>query len=574
MAGAVRRRPRKAVLGLLVGLFLALCAWGVVDLLRIGLDVRAARAAVRGVGPSALTGPGGIGPSTALADQRLRHADAVARGSLPLRLAGVVPVVRDQVLTLRDVTGRGRQLGGIAARTGTDLQRQLDIGTGGSANRLALVEVLAASSARAASETEALPALPERRLAAVPMRLVRREVAEEQEEARVKLQDAAVQAEALRGLLRGPRRILVLAANNAEMLSGGGLVGQVAIADVQDGAVKLGGFLQSSDIVLVKKGPVPLTPVQDALWAPMGFGYDLRGITAASDFTQVGPVAAAMAEKIGMGKVDGVVMLDVIGLQRLIDVTGPIQVDDITIDGQNAADQLLYRNYLRFDAGGGPIREARAELQGKVGQTVFKALEERPTDLGKLFNAMKYNAASRHLMGWSADSNEQLLWERAGASGKLDTEGLQVSLVNRSANKLDYHLKPAVVVKSRRAPGGERRVRLEITTSNLPRNPTSRAVEGTVPRQHFNDLVAYLPQNASDIQTEGPQFTRSGDEGGMRVVVKPLFLDLGETQTVVIEFTIPKEQPIRLVPSARAFPIPYTVGNKTVSDEGPVPLPL
>jgi len=252
---------------------------------------------------------------------------------------------------------------------------------------------------------------------------------------------------------------------------------------------------------------------------------------------------------------------------------------DITIDGQNAADQLLYQNYLRFAAGGGEIREQRAELQGKVGQTVFKALEERPTDLGRLFNALRYNVASRHLMGWSADPDEQLLWERANAAGKLDTEGLQISLVNRSANKLDYHLRPAVVVRTRRAPGDERRVRLEITTSNLPRTPTSPAVEGRVPRQHYNDLVAYLPQNASDVTTEGPQFTRSGDEGGMRVVVKPLYLDLGETQTVVIEFTIPKDQPIRLVPSARAFPIPYTVrdttgDDKTVSDEGPAPLPL
>jgi len=536
--------------------------------------MRRARSSVLSIEPGSLTGPRGVGHLTTGADRRLRNADRIARGSPPFRLASVLPVAGDQVATIRDVTGRGRQLGGIAARLGVDLQRQIDVGTGGSANRLALVEVLARSTERSARESQALAPLPRRRFRFPHLELVRRQVDEEQDDATVRLGDAAVQADALRGLLRGPRRILVLASNNAEMLSGGGLVGSIAVAEVQDGAVELGPFLQSSELVLVKQGPVLLTATQNDLWSTMGFGYDYRGITAPSDFQQVGPVAAAMAERIGLGKVDGVVMLDVVGLQQLVNVTGPVQVDDLTIDGQNAADQLLYRNYLRFAASGGPVRNQRAELQGRVGQAMFKALEERPADLGRLFATLQYLVDARHLMGWSADPTEQLLWERAGAAGKLDTEGLQVSLVNRSANKLDYHLKPVVFVKSRRAPGGERRVRLEIAVANLPRDPTSQAVEGLVPGQHYNDLVAYLPQNAADVMTDGQPFSRSGEEGGMRVVVAPLYLDLGATVTVAIEFTIPKEQPVRLIPSARANPIPYLVGDKTVTDELPIDLPL
>ncbi len=511
---------------------------------------------------------------TSGANRRLRHADGIAHTSPPFRIASALPGGRDQVGTLRDATGRARDLGVIAARIGADLQRQVDAGTGGSANRLALVEVLARSAEQAANDTRALEPLPRRQLALPTLRLARSIVAEEQDAATVRLNDASVQADALRALLRGPRRILVLAANNAEMLSGGGLVGSIAVAEVQDGAVRLGPFSQSSDLVLVKTGPAPLTPVQEALWATMGFGFDFRGVTAASDFQQVGPVAAAMAERAGLGKVDGVVMLDVLGLQQLVGVTGPLQVDDVAINVQNTADQLLYRNYLRFADQAGAVRAQRAELQGRLGQAVFQALDERPADLGRLFGALRYIVAGRHLMGWSADPNEELLWERAGAAGKLDTEGLQVSLVNRSANKLDYHLKPRVVVSSRKAPGGERRVRLEITTANLPRSPTSAAVEGNGAKRHFNDLVAYLPQNAADIQTDGKAFTRSGEEGGMRVVVTPLSLDLGATVTVGIEFTIPKDQPIHLIPSARAAPIPYTAGGTTVTDELPVDLPL
>jgi len=557
-----------------VGLLLGLCVWGAIDLARIGLEVHAARASVLGLQPGALSGAHGVGYVTGRADGRLRHADAIARNSPPFRLAGLLPFVGDQVATVRDATGRGRELGDLAAGIGTDLQRQVDIGTGGSANRLGLVEVLARSTDRGAMQAAALPPLPRRRFALPLLRLARRVVAREQDSATVRLRDASLQADALRGLLRGPRRILVLASNNAEMLSGGGLVGSIAVAEVHDGAVKLGPFSQSSDLILVKTGPVPLTPTQNALWSTMGFGYDYRGVTAPSDFRQVGPVAAAMAEKIGLGKVDGVVMLDVLGLQQLVGVTGPVQIDDISIDARNTADQLLYRNYLRFADQAGAVRAQRAELQGRVGQEVFKALEERPADLGRLYGTLRYTVKGRHLMGWSADPAEQLLWERAGAAGQLDTEGLQVSLVNRSANKLDYHLKPRVVVRSRGAPGGERRVRLEITTANLPRSPTSPAVEGRTPSQHYNDLVAYLPQNASDITTDAKPFSRSGEEGGMRVVVTPLYLDLGATVTVAIEFTIPKDQPIHVLPSARAAPIPYTVGDRTVTDDLPVDLPL
>jgi len=525
--------------------------------------------------PASIAGPQGAGFMTARADQRLRHADHLARTSLPLRLTAAIPVAGDQVGTIRDATRRGRELGGIAARTGADLQHQVDLGTAGSANRLALVEVMASSLDRAAKESRSLPPVPSRRFAVPPLRWARGLVAEKQTDATVRLADAARQAEALRGLLRGPRRILVLGANNAEMLSGGGLVGSVAIAEVQDGAVRLGPFSQSSDLVLFKPGPVPLTPNQLELWQTMGFGFDFRGVTAAADFQQVGATAAAMAERIGLGKVDGVVMVDVLGLQQLVGVTGPVQVDDLTIDFQNVADQLLYRNYLRFAQSGGAVRAERAELQGRVGQAVFQALDGRPADLGRLFAALKFMVNARHLMGWSADSEEELLWQRSGAAGALDTEGLQISLVNRSGNKLDYHLKPTVAVSSRRAPGGERRVHLEVTTANLPRSPTSPAVEGTVPSQHYNDLVAYLPQNASDITTDGTQFSRSGVEGGMRVVVKPLYLDLGATVTVTIEFVIPSDQPLRLVPSARATPIPYTVkGKATVTDVVPVELAL
>ena len=192
-----------------------------------------------------------------------------------------------------------------------------------------------------------------------------------------------------------------------------------------------------------------------------------------------------------------------------------------------------------------------------------------------LFEALQFMVEGRHLMGWSADPEEQLLWQRTGAAGELDSEGVQISLVNRSGNKLDYHLKPAVYVSSRGAPGGERRVRLAIVIANLPRSPTTPAVEGLYPEQHYNDLVAYLPQNAADITTDGTPFTRSGDEGGMRVVVKPLYLDLGATAYVVIEFIIPMDQPLRVIPSARATPISYTVlGKKTIFDIKRAELPF
>ena len=50
--------------------------------------------------------------------------------------------------------------------------------------------------------------------------------------------------------------------------------------------------------------------------------------------------------------------------------------------------------------------------------------------------------------------------------------------------------------------------------------------------------------------------------------------EFGATVTVGIEFTIPKDQPIHILPSARAKPIPYTVSGKTVTDDLPTELPL
>jgi len=96
-----------------------------------------------------------------------------------------------------------------------------------------------------------------------------------------------------------------------------------------------------------------------------------------------------------------------------------------------------------------------------------------------------------------------------------------------------------------------------------------------VPTQQYSDLVTYLPQNASDITTDGLPFSRSGQEGGMRVVVKPLYLDLGATVTVVTEFTIPSDQPVRVIPSARSTAIPYLLkGHEPIFDDRVFELPL
>ena len=123
---------------------------------------------------------------------------------------------------------------------------------------------------------------------------------------------------------------------------------------------------------------------------------------------------------------------------------------------------------------------------------------------------------------------------------------------------------------------------MAITFTNPPRERTSPQVEGTAysrthgmaDGEHRVLLLAYLPKNATDVGSADPPFSVAGTDGPMKVVGFRYGVKVGETRTVRITFSVPKNQPFLIIPSGRAHPVPYSANGRTVTDDKPAALAL
>jgi hypothetical protein len=233
----------------------------------------------------------------------------------------------------------------------------------------------------------------------------------------------------------------------------------------------------------------------------------------------------------------------------------------------------MFENYLQFKTD--DERDDRLALQSKLGVAAFEAVTTRHIPLPDLAKALLDAAKGRHVLAWSADERAQSLWQLAGVDGSLDPVGLMVNVRNASANKLDFFIRPKVDAKVHELQGGARRVTLSITVENPKRDVTSPAVEGeayardnNLPVGSHRVLVnAYLPLAAYDVSSKEKKLEVQGKDGPMRVAGFRHLLELGEKKVFTIEFSIPQEVfDMHLLPSARAFPVPFAWQGKLRDD--------
>jgi hypothetical protein len=272
-------------------------------------------------------------------------------------------------------------------------------------------------------------------------------------------------------------------------------------------------------------------------------------------------------------QVDGVIELDVIALQSILGVTGPVEVDGQTVEQAQVRTLVMFQNYLQFKTD--DERNDRLALQSKLGVAAFEAVTSRHVPLPDLANALLDAAKGRHVLAWSADERAQSLWRLARVDGALDPVGLMVNVRNSSANKLDFFIRPKAEAKVRALKDGAHRISLSITVTNPTREVTSPAVEGeayardnNLPAGSHRVLVnAYLPLAAYDVSAKDEKLDVQGKDGAMRVAGLRHLLALGETKVFTLEFTVPKEvYDMHLLPSARAFPVPFTWKGKVRDD--------
>jgi hypothetical protein len=566
-------RRRRALLAVLAAAALV-ALWGIVDLLRITGDIRGGERVLKTAKATELAKPHGLVRAGDTALRRFRHADRIARRGLPFVLTRPVPLLGHQVAAVRSMTKIAVQVGTIGDDATRALQTQLDDAAGGADGRVALLDTAVRELGKAKTRLRPIRlhhdfwVLP-------PLRQARNNVGHSLAEARKKVDEASTMAAAMRRMFVGPSRYLILAGNNAEMRSGP-MPLSAGVAEINNGKIKMGKFYPA-DKLFLKKYPIKPPPDLDKLYGWMLIGNEWRATTATPNFPSSGRLYQKMAPEAHLGHVDGVLFVDVRTLRQVIDATGPVQVGDMTYTAENVEDELLNQNYLKFKDQTKQSRAKRANLQGAVGRAAFDALNSRPLKLGKLVANLAAAGKGRHLMAWSADKDMRLVWRRAGLDGALKSNDFMIILQNVSANKLDYYIRPRVVMKTVWNRRGVRRIDVAVTFSNRPRYPTSEVIEGIAydrkhgmaDGEHRVWFLAYLPRTAVNVAAAHPPFSTAGTDGSARVVGFFYGVKVGQTRTVHISFSVPANQEFRIVPSARIAPVPYVTPKKTYLDKEP-----
>ena len=246
----------------------------------------------------------------------------------------------------------------------------------------------------------------------------------------------------------GPRTYLVLAENNAEMRDQGDAL-SYSLMSTKDGAISVanGGTVQTLELTSPAPGVVVPAGTESA-FKELDPTELFQSANATADFPFTGRDAQGMFAAATGAHVDGVLGMDVVALQAILGLTGPVTAPGIPepVSAQNASYVLLHQIYagLSPSASETPRHEELAAVQ----TAAFQKLKTGRVDLVALARVLATEVAGRHLMLWDEDPRFEQIIRSVGASGAVDTvdptRTFHVAVENATATKLDYFVDVAI----------------------------------------------------------------------------------------------------------------------------------
>jgi hypothetical protein len=482
----------------------------------------------------------------------------------------VMPLVGSNVSSVEALTGAAERVAAVGERTARASAKVVARQPATGAERLALLAELERISARAERSLARVDLGPDFFLAR-PIGDARERFLERLVQLRDAVGDARKVTAGAREVLAGPRRYLVLAANNAEMRAGSGMFLSVGVATFSDGAFVIGEMRPSAEYNLATA--VALPPELEKLWGFTPLGRDWRYLAMSPRFDANAPVAAEMWKAATGETVDGVLVIDPVTLQALLKAQGPIAVGDRTVSSDDVVDYLLRGQYdgVGFDV---PTQSDRRDQLSAVARAAVDTLTSRPWDVQALVRDLADAGGGRHVLAWARDPVEQRAWEAAGIAGTLQEDSLLPAVLNTGGNKLDPYLRISAELTLADRPDGGRDVTITLRIRNeapegLPPyiggpHPGTALVEG-----EYQGIVAInTPGIGSLAGIEGAEpVLVTGDDGKTKVVGALVRLLRSEERAITVTFSVPASlHSIQIEPSARVPAIAWTAGGTTWED--------
>ncbi len=213
------------------------------------------------------------------------------------------------------------------------------------------------------------------------------------------------------------RTYIVIAQNNSELRSTGGLPGAWGTVSVTDGAISMGEFRS----ILHADGLQVEATDEERAATMTNIDTDPAQVNCIPDFSRVGKLAKDYWAQAGYGDVDGVIAVDPVFLQRLLALTGGVTAPDGTVvDGSNAAQEILSGTYWKYGDDPNAQDAYFASVAGLAFGQIMGNLGN--ADITDLIDVIGQSGADGRLLAWMANEEEQALMEAIGVSGALETD--------------------------------------------------------------------------------------------------------------------------------------------------------
>jgi Protein of unknown function (DUF4012) len=489
----------------------------------------------------------------------------------------VLPVAGRQLRSVQDLSGAAEQVAHVGIGAVGRSQALLRLPHTAGPDRVAALQQLASLAATTHSALAGVSLGPDQALLG-PLSREHNTFLSDLTQVRTTLARTSEAASAAATILQGPGTYLLLAGNNAEMRSGSGAFEEAGTITTGNGELHLSDMVPTSSLTL-PQGAVPVGGDLEARWGWLLPGTDFRNLGLTPQFDVNGSLAASMWKASTGQSVDGVLAIDVAGLQDLLEVTGPVTTATGQVVSASNVDQLLLHDQYVGETYTSDST-ARTDELATLASATLHALENRPFKLHTMADALSSAAQGRHVLLWSADTRTEAAWSGAGVSGQLQPSSLMADIINRGANKLDQYLTEDVSLKLT-AQGTKTAGTLTMTFSNKTPPGQSPFIAGPYPGlgtqygEYVGIATVNLPGYARDITSpSNSSVVASGAEGPTLLEGANLDILQGATQSITFNFVLPEAHgSMTVVPSARIGPATWHVvdpsGSSAFQDSQP-----
>ncbi|MBM7518704.1 DUF4012 domain-containing protein [Nocardioides nitrophenolicus] len=340
---------------------------------------------------------------------------------------------------------------------------------------------------------------------------------------------------------QGARRHLVVFENNAEIRSTGGLAGAVSSVEATDGVLRLGRQVAGAALGKTAEPVLPLTAAEDALYGDV-LGTYFVNATMTPDVPRAADLLRARWEQRFPGRpVDGVVLLDAVGIGYLLEATGPVVVDGIEITGDNAVEQLLHATYLRV-----PDPAAQDAFFAAVAAATFDRFTAGADDPTAILRALARAVRERRVFVHSFDAAVQQQLAGTTIAGELVTDPrvrspqVGVTVDDMTGAKMSYYLRYDVDVTATTCRGSTQRYLAKARirsvappdAGSLPDYVTGGGAYGSRPGTQLMAVRVFGPTDGSvtDVEFNGvPSEVIEADQGGRPVAMTYVQLAPGQS---------------------------------------------